>query len=116
ALAAAGKGGEAPPVAGRIRELGRNRLVAEIDAPADGIVVVHESWFPSWRAWVDGEEVDIAPANAAFRGLAVGPGRHTIVMEYEPPGWLFLAIVSLLGTAGATALAGVGLWRERRAA
>jgi hypothetical protein len=113
-LAAAGKGGDAAPVAGRIRELERNRLVAEIDAPADGIVVVHESWFPNWRAWVDGEETTLVPANGAFRGLAVGPGRHTIVMEYSPPGWLALAIVSLLGTLAAALYAAVGLRRERR--
>jgi hypothetical protein len=115
ALAAAGTGGRAPPVAGRIVELGRNRLVAEIDAPADGIVVVHEAYFPGWRAWVDGTETAIVPANVTFRGLAVGPGRHTIVMEYSPPGWLALGIVSLLGTLAAAGIAGASLLRERRA-
>jgi hypothetical protein len=116
ALAAAGGGGEAPPVAGRLRELGRNRLVAEIDAPADGIVVVHEAYFPGWRAWVDGVETPIVPANVAFRGLAVGPGHHEIVMKYAPRGWLALALVSLVGTLAASLVAGVGLWRERREA
>ncbi|HEY8147280.1 MAG TPA: hypothetical protein VIG06_31590, partial [Kofleriaceae bacterium] len=116
AVLAAARGGDAPPVAGRIRELGRNRLVAEIDAPAAGIVVIHESWFPGWRAWVDGAEVTIVPANAAFRGLAVGPGHHEIVMEYSPRGWLALALVSLLGTLAAAVIAVVGLRRERRAA
>ena len=114
--AVAARGGEVAPVAGRIRELGRNRLVAEIDAPAEGIVVVHESYFPNWRAWVDGQEATIVPANALFRGLAVGPGHHEIVMEYSPPGWLVLAIVSLLGTLAAAIAAAVGLRRERRAA
>ena len=115
-ILAAAQGGDAPPVAGRIRELGRNRLVAEIDAPAAGIVVIHESWFPGWRAWVDGAEVTIVPANVAFRGLAVGPGHHEIVMEYSPRGWLVLALVSLLGTLAAAFIAVVGLRRERRAA
>jgi len=116
AILAAAQGGDAAPVAGRIRELERNRLVAEIDAPAAGIVVIHESYFPGWRAWVDGAEVTIVPANAVFRGLAVGPGRHQIVMKYSPPGWLALAIVSLLGTLAAAIIAAVGLRRERRAA
>ena len=78
--------------------------------------MIHESWFPGWRAWVDGAEVTIAPANAAFRGLAVGPGHHEIVMEYSPRGWLALALVSLLGTLAAAVIAVVGLRRERRAA
>jgi hypothetical protein len=113
---AAKGGGAAPPVAGRLRELGRNRLVADVDAPADGIVVVNEAYFPGWRAWVDGAEARVVPANVAFRGLAVGPGHHTIVMEYSPRGWLALAIVSLLGTLAAAVIAGVGLYRERRTA
>jgi hypothetical protein len=103
----------APPVAGRLVEHQRNRLVAEIDAPAEGVVVIHESWFPGWRAWIDGEEAEILPANGMFRGLLVGPGRHTIVMEYQPPGWLFLAIVSLLGFLAAGLYAALGIRREK---
>ena len=114
-LAAAGAGGDAAPVSGRLVELGRNRLVAAIEAPAAGVVVIHESYFPGWRAWVDGEETAIAPANGVFRGLAVGPGRHEIVMEYSPPGWLALALVSLFGTLAAAVVAAVGWRRERRA-
>ncbi len=97
--------GAATAVAGRLVELERNRLVAEIDAPADGIVVVHEAFFPGWSARVDGAPAAIVPANAAFRGVLVGPGRHRIKMEYSAGAWPTLALLSLLGTAGAVLLA-----------
>lgn len=52
ARAADGAVGEV--VAGRIVELAPRRVVAEIDAPAEGVVVLHEAWFPGWEARVDG--------------------------------------------------------------
>jgi hypothetical protein len=104
----------AAPVAGKLILLERNRLVAEVVAPAAGVVVVHEAHFPRWRAWVDGEEAALLPANAGFRGLLVGPGAHRIEMEYRAPDFLWLALVSILGTLAALAWALLGLRRERR--
>jgi hypothetical protein len=92
-------------VAGRLVELERNRVVAEIDAPDDGVVVIHEAYFPAWRATVDGAPARVVPANAVFRGVAVGPGRHRIEMVYDAGAWPTLALMSLFGFAGAAVLA-----------
>jgi len=102
--------GPARTVAGRIVELERNRLVAEVEAPADGVVVVHEAFFPGWTASVDGEPATLWPVNVAFRGLRVARGRHRVVMEYEPPRALLWSAVSLLGLLAAAGLA----WRGSR--
>jgi hypothetical protein len=47
----------------------------------------------------------VLPANAVFRGVAVGPGRHRIEMVYDAGPWPTLALMSLLGFAGAAVLA-----------
>ncbi len=39
---------------------------------------------PGWRAWLDGQEVSILRANQSQRGVAVGPGQHTLVFRYQP--------------------------------
>jgi hypothetical protein len=106
----AGATGPSRAVSGRIVELERNRLVAEVEAPADGVVVVHEAFFPGWTASVDGEPATLWPANVAFRGLRVNRGRHRVVMEYEPPRALLWSAVSLLGLLGTIGLA----WRGSR--
>jgi hypothetical protein len=116
-----GLGGEAPPadtagadvpaVAGRWMSFARNRVVASIDAPSAGVVVVHEAFDPGWTATVDGAPARLFPANVMFRGLWVGPGHHTIEMRFHAAGFLALAALELV----ALVAAGVLLARGRRA-
>jgi uncharacterized membrane protein YfhO len=101
---------DAAPVAGKITEYHRNRLSAEIDAPAAGVVVIHEAYYPGWTATVDGQAAPIVPANALFRGVAVGPGHHVIAMHYADGRFLLLSVLELVGLAGAGAL----IWRGAR--
>jgi hypothetical protein len=98
------------PVAGALMELTRNSLRATIDAPDDGIVVIHEAFFPrGWSAYVDGEKTEIVPANALFRGVFVKGGAHEIEMRYEATGYKWLVFLQLLALAAALAL-----WLLRR--
>jgi hypothetical protein len=106
-------GGASDVVAGRIVAFGRTHLVAEVDAPRAGVVVVAESYHPGWSATVDGQPAHIVPANLAFRGLLVGPGAHRIELRFHlgPAGWLML--LSPLAFVVGLALA---LRRERQRA
>jgi len=100
-----------PRVDGTLDALGGDELRATVDAPADGVVVVNEMYYPSgWRAWVDGKPAAIVPADGFARAVFVGPGRHTIVMRYEAGGFVWLAALMPLGLIGI----GVLVWRERR--
>jgi hypothetical protein len=100
-IAALGAGGGAAPVAGRLVGFGRNAIAAEVTAPADGVVVIHEAYFArGWSATVDGADAAIVPVNAAFRGILVGPGAHRIELRYTPTGYLVLAALSILGVLG----------------
>ncbi len=85
--------GKAPPrgaataeiAAGHITTLEPNRLVAEIDAPGPGLIVIAEAYFPAWEATVNGEPVTIQPANVMFRGVPVdAAGHYRIEMRLRP--------------------------------
>ncbi|MCY1061967.1 hypothetical protein [Nannocystis sp. SCPEA4] len=73
------------PVAAMLDEFARNRVALTVDAPAAGVLVVHEAWASGWIARVDGAPAPVLRANYLFRGLLVGPGRHTVELEYRPP-------------------------------
>src|SRR5262249_20470853 len=83
-------GQPSPSVAGRLVSYGLNQLVGEIDAPADGLVVVNEAVFPGWRVSVDGLEAEPLRVNVLLRGVLVGPGHHAIVWRYVPTRSLIL--------------------------
>jgi hypothetical protein len=80
---------DAPITAGQILSLEPNRLVAEIETPAAGAVIIAEAYYPKWRATVNGEPAEIVPANGMFRAVSVpGPGIHRIEMELRPVRYL----------------------------
>ncbi|MDQ3280561.1 MAG: YfhO family protein [Acidobacteriota bacterium] len=57
-------------------------LVAEMQN--EGWVVVSESAWPGWRAYVDGKRVRPHFANHAFLGVFVPKGTHDVRLAYEP--------------------------------
>lgn len=47
-------------------------------------LTVADTWFPGWRAWVDGVETSIGRTDLGHRAVAVPAGRHGVVMAYDP--------------------------------
>ena len=83
----------------RLTRLRPEALRAEVDAPCPGWVVFAETWYPGWRARVDGRPAAILRADVAFRAVRVEPGRHVVEMEYFPRSLVGGALLSLLGLA-----------------
>ncbi|MGQ9916552.1 MAG: hypothetical protein ACUVS7_03960 [Bryobacteraceae bacterium] len=84
----------AGPEEARIVESSENRVVVEARLGCRGMVILSDTWFPGWRAWVDGRRTRIHEAYAAVRGVVVDGGAHRIEFRYLP----------------GTALAGAALW------
>ncbi len=61
-----------------------DRLLIEARLASPGLVVIADTFYPGWRAWVDGVETPIHPANLLFRAVHVPPGAHAIELRYEP--------------------------------
>ena len=99
-----------PSVTGRLTVLEPNRVVAEIDAPSAGLVVIAEAYYPVWSATLDGEPAPIYPANVLSRAIAIGaPGHHVIEMRLRPVrfwGLLPLYLAGLLAAILAVARRG----------
>jgi len=61
------------------------RVIIEAEPQHDGILVLTDSYYPGWRATVDGHEAPIKRANLAFRAVPIKAGKHTVEFTYEAP-------------------------------
>lgn len=50
-------------------------------------LVLADTYYPGWNAYIDGNPAQIFPAYYAFRGVLLTPGEHIIQFRYEP--WSF---------------------------
>jgi hypothetical protein len=81
------------------------RLVLEVSAAADGLLVVSQPFANGWTAYVDGNRVDILRTNHALQGVPVSAGEHEVVLKYEPE-----ALEIGLWSTGLTSVAIIGIW------
>jgi uncharacterized membrane protein YfhO len=88
-----------------------DRVAIEAEMNCTGMVVLADTYFPGWRARVDGQRTSIYEVNGALRGVVVPRGKHVITMRYRPMSLALGAFLTLLGLAGAV-VAGVRSRRE----
>jgi hypothetical protein len=87
------------------------RVVIETEALHPAFLLTSETYYPGWRAYVDGEEQRLFLTDVAFRGLPVPAGRHRIEMRFGPSAlWRGLGISALAGLG----LIGVVAFSKRR--
>jgi hypothetical protein len=80
---ARGRGGPSVPVP--LAEFRPNGLRATFEAPAPGIFVVTDSYFPGWQATVNGQPAEVIQVNGLVRGVVVpAAGRQEVTMSYRP--------------------------------
>ena len=60
-----------------------------------GILVLADSYYPGWKAYVDGKETRILKANHFFRAVVLAEGEHVVEFRYEPLSFKIGLAVSL---------------------
>ncbi len=108
------QGAPAPASPGTIRESSDTDLTVTFDARVPGQLVLHDTYYPGWKAELDGHSVPIRPANAAFRAVAMPAGRHRVRFTYHPASvyvGLYVSLAALLVLIGIVIAA---LVRSRR--
>ena len=67
-----------------IQSLEPERVEIDATPSAAGLLVLSDTFYPGWRATVDGSEVEIFRANGLFRAIRIPAGPHHVVFEYAP--------------------------------
>jgi hypothetical protein len=82
------------------------RLLLDLSAQTDGLLVISQPFYPGWQARVDGEQVPIYRVNYLLQGLPVTAGDHRVELSYHLSPWpAIISLVALLGCAVALFLA-----------
>ena len=58
--------------------------VYETSSEKPGTVVFSEVYYPSWQAFIDGNEVKVGRADYILRALAVPAGQHKVEFVFDP--------------------------------
>jgi uncharacterized membrane protein YfhO len=88
-------------------------IVVDATTDAPGYLLLTDTFYPGWRATVDGVPAEIVRADVAFRALRLEPGAQRVEFRYQPTSVRWGAWIS----AGALLLLLCGLvwalWRRR---
>ena len=79
-----------------IKRYQNQKIEVTISNPVAGYLVLSDSYFPGWQAWVDGKPARILLANYLVRAVGLEPGIHEVVFRYRPWSWRIGKMVSLI--------------------
>ena len=89
------------------------RLSGTINAAEDGLFYTSIPYITGWRAFVDGEEVEITPVGDAMLAFRLTAGEHTVDLRYMPEGFVTGIVVSVAGLL-IFILMIVAVWQKKR--
>jgi hypothetical protein len=90
-------------------EVDNNHVTVQTQSSAPAMVVFSQSWYPAWKASIDGHPARLWRANYAFAALEVPAGKHSIRLVYEDRSLITGAVLSASGLLGC-----FGLWLRSR--
>ena len=73
-----------------------NHVEVKTESVAPVILVLSENHYPGWRAFVDGQSVEVMRVNYNQRGVALPAGNHLVTFVYRPKSVLIGLVISLL--------------------
>jgi len=60
------------------------QIKIEVETSSPGLLVLGDTYFPGWKAEIDGKRVSVLRANYLLKGIAVDPGSHHVTFSYRP--------------------------------
>lgn len=74
----------ATPGIARIVDWHLDRVTIETDSDRDGVLVLHDLYYPGWIADIDGRPAPILRADVLFRAIEVPAGHHRVAFRFAP--------------------------------
>ncbi len=73
-----------------------NALRIRVQSERAGWLLVRDTFYPGWQAFVDGQPAEIFVANYVFRAVSVPSGQSEVELRYRPPAFTTGLTASIL--------------------
>ncbi len=83
------------PWAANVTAYGDNSLAVHVQTERPGLLVVSETFFPGWHAFLDDREVPILLCDYRLRAVDMPGGDHIVRMVYSPAAFKLGSLVTL---------------------
>jgi len=81
----------------RIIHYSRNNVKMDVEVDKDGILVFSDSYYPGWKAKVDGRDTKIYQSNVTQRAVIIPSGNHRVEFIFQPETILVGFLFTILG-------------------
>ena len=75
---------EIPNAAVTLKHYAAQRIVLDVHATTPAFLVAAETYYPGWRALLDGQPTHLFAVDVAFRGVSIPAGTHELRLEFQP--------------------------------
>ncbi len=75
-------------------ELKNNRVTAQVRTDGECFINLSQTYYPGWKAFVDGEETELYEVNGIIQGCFVPEGDHTVEFRFAPAVFYLGAFIS----------------------
>lgn len=76
--------------------LKNNAASAQVKADSDCFVNFSQTYYPGWKAYIDGKRTEVYEVNGIIQGVFVPAGNHTVEFHFEPAIFYLGTIISLM--------------------
>jgi hypothetical protein len=83
-----------------------NKVRLKANSEKGGFLVLSDTFYPGWKAYIDGSETPIYRANYTYRAVHLDQGEHKVVFVYDP---LSFKLGEIISGAALIIIAGSGL-------
>jgi uncharacterized membrane protein YfhO len=81
-----------------------------------GPLVLTDTYFPGWKAFIDGKQAQIYRANYIHRMVVVPEGIHSVEFIYDPASFKAGGIISVIAAVAVIGILGLVFFRKKASA
>jgi hypothetical protein len=95
-----------------LESVNQQELTVALHTEEAGVLLLADTFYPGWRAWINGKEAKIRRVDGWMRAVSVPKGESRVLFSYRPASFVWGLRVG--GAGLLLALAVLGVWARQR--